>query len=319
MFKYDKKQTVFEIGGFKVGGQPGEYPTVLGSSMFYDKHKVVQDAAKGVFDKEAAEAQWNTQVMLSDMTCCGYWNQVIAETEEAMQKYIDWHLEVAPGIAFLVDSSVPAVRMFAAKYVTEIGAADLAVYNSVNASALDEEWEMIGQSDVNSAIVLAFNPVDVSVKGRIEMLTIGGTGQEKGLLQSSEEAGITRPLLDVASLALGVGAGPSIRSMVGFKGVLGLPTGGGPHNIPDAWTWLRRYRKTGHELNRPVPEVWEPCSIGANMISGIVGADYLLYGPIDLAPIIFPAMAMIDIIVQESTSELGVEPQTEETAMSKLA
>ncbi|MGB8373651.1 MAG: tetrahydromethanopterin S-methyltransferase subunit H, partial [Halobacteriota archaeon] len=267
MFRYDKKQTVFEIGGFHVGGQPGEYPSVLASSMFYDRHKVVTDHVHGAFDKDAAEAQWNTQVELSDLTGLGYWNQVIAETEEAMQKYIDWHLEIAPGIAFLVDSSVPAVRMFAAKYSDEIGAGDLAVYNSVNASALPEEWEAIKQTDVDSAIVLAFNPTDVSVKGRIEMLTIGGTGQERGLLQSSEEAGITRPLLDVASLSLGAGAGQSIRSMVGFKGVLGLPTGGGPHNIPDAWTWLRRYRKAGH------PEVWEPCSIGANMICGIVGAD----------------------------------------------
>ena len=312
MFRYDKKQTVFEIGGFHVGGQPGEYPTVLASSMFYSKHKVVLDPLKGEIDKELAETQWNTQVELSDQTSVGYWNQLIAETEEAMQKYIDWHLEIAPGIAFLVDSSVPAVRMFAAKYATEVGAGDLAVYNSVNASALPEEWEAIGQTDVNSAIVLAFNPTDVSVKGRIDMLTTGGTGQEQGLLKSSEEAGITRPLLDVASLALGVGAGQSIRSMVGFKGVLGLPTGGGPHNIPDAWTWLRRYRKDGH------PEVWEPCSIGANMICGIVGADYLLYGPIDLATIIFPATAMIDIMVQESTTELGVEPQTENTPLSKL-
>jgi len=312
MFRYDKKQTVFEIGGFHVGGQPGEYPTVLASSMFYDRHKVVIDHVNGVFDKDTAETQWNVQVELSDTTGLGYWNQLIAETEVAMQKYIDWHLEIAPGIAFLIDSSVPSVRMFGAKYADEIGAATLAVYNSVNASALPEEWEAIGQTDVNSAIVLAFNPADVSVKGRIEMLTIGGTGQEQGLLKSSEEVGITRPLLDVASLALGVGAGPSIRSMVGFKGVLGLPTGGGPHNIPDAWTWLRKYRKDGH------PEVWEPCSIGANMICGIVGADYLLYGPIDLATIIFPAMAMIDIMVEESARELGVEPQTENTPLMRL-
>ena len=312
MFRYDKKQTVFEIGGFHVGGQPGEYPTVLASSMFYDRHKVVIDHVNGVFDKDTAETQWNVQVELSDTTGLGYWNQLIAETEVAMQKYIDWHLEIAHGIAFLIDSSVPSVRMFGAKYAYEIGAGKLAVYNSVNASALPEEWEAIGQTDVNSAIVLAFNPADVSVKGRIEMLTIGGTGQEQGLLKSSEEVGITRPLLDVASLALGVGAGPSIRSMVGFKGVLGLPTGGGPHNIPDAWTWLRKYRKDGH------PEVWEPCSIGANMICGIVGADYLLYGPIDLATIIFHAMAMIDIMVEESARELGVEPQTENTPLMRL-
>ena len=116
MFRYDKKQTVFEIGGFKVGGQPGEYPTVLASSMFYDRHKAVIDHVNGVFDKDVAETQWNTQVELSDMTGLGYWNQLIAETEVAMKKYIDWHLEIAPGIAFLVDSSVPSVRMFGAKY-----------------------------------------------------------------------------------------------------------------------------------------------------------------------------------------------------------
>ena len=86
MFRYDKKQTVFEIGGFRVGGQPGEYPTVLASSMFYDRHKVVIDHVHGEFDKAAAEAQWNTQVELSDQTSVGYWNQVIAETEVAMQK-----------------------------------------------------------------------------------------------------------------------------------------------------------------------------------------------------------------------------------------
>jgi tetrahydromethanopterin S-methyltransferase subunit H len=280
--------------------------------MFYSKHKAVLDPLKGEIDKELAETQWNTQVELSDQTSVGYWNQLIAETDEAMQKYIDWHLEIAPGIAFLVDSSVPSVRMFGAKYADEIGAGKLAVYNSVNASALPEEWEAIKQTDVDSAIVLAFNPTDVSPKGRLDILTVGGTGQEQGLLTSSEDSGITRPLLDVASLSLGAGAGQSIRSVVAFKGTLGLPTGGGPHNIPDAWTWLRRYRKAGH------PEVWEPCSIGANMICGIIGADYLLYGPIDLATIIFPAMAMIDIMVQESTAELGVEAQTENTALSKL-
>src|SRR5674536_170739 len=119
MFRYDKKQTVFEIGGFHVGGQPGEYPTVLASSMFYDKHKAVIDAQKGEIDKELAEKQWNTQVELSDLTGLGYWNQLIAETEEAMKKYIDWHLNIAPGIAFLVDSSVPAVRMLSLIHISE--------------------------------------------------------------------------------------------------------------------------------------------------------------------------------------------------------
>ena len=41
MFRFDKKQEVFEFGKIKVGGQPGEYPTVLVSTMFYLKHKIV--------------------------------------------------------------------------------------------------------------------------------------------------------------------------------------------------------------------------------------------------------------------------------------
>lgn len=47
MFKFDKKQEVFEIGGVKFGGQPGEYPTVLVSTMFYARHKIVTDEDKG--------------------------------------------------------------------------------------------------------------------------------------------------------------------------------------------------------------------------------------------------------------------------------
>lgn len=40
MFKFDKKQEVFELGGVKFGGQPGENPTVLVSTMFYARHKI---------------------------------------------------------------------------------------------------------------------------------------------------------------------------------------------------------------------------------------------------------------------------------------
>ena len=29
MFRFDKEQVVFDFAGVKMGGQPGEYPTVL--------------------------------------------------------------------------------------------------------------------------------------------------------------------------------------------------------------------------------------------------------------------------------------------------
>ncbi|RJS86070.1 tetrahydromethanopterin S-methyltransferase subunit H, partial [Candidatus Bathyarchaeota archaeon] len=36
MFKFNKKQKIFEIGKVKIGGQPGELPTVLIGSLFHE-------------------------------------------------------------------------------------------------------------------------------------------------------------------------------------------------------------------------------------------------------------------------------------------
>ena len=51
-----------------MGGQPGEYPTVLIGSLFYDKHKIVSDPIKGEFDRRSAEKLIKTVEELSDKT-----------------------------------------------------------------------------------------------------------------------------------------------------------------------------------------------------------------------------------------------------------
>jgi tetrahydromethanopterin S-methyltransferase subunit H len=50
--------------------------------------------------------------------------------------------------------------------VTEVGLANRAIYNSINGSILPESIEALKNSDVDAAIVLAFNPADPSVAGR---------------------------------------------------------------------------------------------------------------------------------------------------------
>ncbi|HNT71671.1 MAG TPA: hypothetical protein PKK92_01270 [Methanothrix sp.] len=68
MFRFDKKQEVFEFGKIKVGGQPGEYPTVCIGTMFYSRHKIVTNEEKGIFDVAAAEKLWKDQEEMSDTT-----------------------------------------------------------------------------------------------------------------------------------------------------------------------------------------------------------------------------------------------------------
>jgi tetrahydromethanopterin S-methyltransferase subunit H len=108
MFKFEKEQVVHDFNGTKLGGQPGEYPTVLGASIFYNKHEIVLDDKTGKIDKETAEALWNRCQELSDITGIPHFIQIIAEYGEAFESYIDWFCGIDDKTAFLMDSSVPA-------------------------------------------------------------------------------------------------------------------------------------------------------------------------------------------------------------------
>ena len=55
MFKFNTPQKIYDIGGIKIGGQPGELPTTLIGSIFYEGQKMVEDPKKGVFDRARAE------------------------------------------------------------------------------------------------------------------------------------------------------------------------------------------------------------------------------------------------------------------------
>ena len=60
MFRFDKEQLVVDVAGMKMGGQPGEYPTVLAGTIFYGGHNIISDEKTGVFDKDAAEERIKT-------------------------------------------------------------------------------------------------------------------------------------------------------------------------------------------------------------------------------------------------------------------
>ena len=309
MFKFDKKQEVFDFGKFMVGGQPGEYPTCCIGTMFYARHKIVSDPEHGVFDKDAAEKLWNKQAEMSDITGNSCMNQIVAESNEAMQKEIDWFVGLSD-YPFLIDSSAPAVRAFGVKYATEIGVADRAIHNSINASITPEELQAVKDSDLNAAIVLAFNAMEAGTQGKMNILTKAAGGAKKGMLEYAKECGITRPLIDTAAMPLGAGSGATVRACIAVKAILGLPVGGGFHNGASAWDWMKKWKKEHKEAFAPV-------DIGSNLVAGIVGADYYLYGPIENAPMIFPAAAMVDIMKAESAKELGLKVLAENHPITK--
>lgn len=344
MFKFEKEQSVWDFNGTKIGGQPGEYPTVLASSIFYNKHEAVLDDKTGKIDKKMAEELWNRCQVLSDTVGIPHFIQILAEYPEAFESYISWFDSIDNKTAFLMDSSVPKALAHACKYVTDVGLANRAIYNSINGSITQENIDALKNSDVDSAIVLAFNPADPSVHGREKVLAEGGVaGQTKGMLQIAEECGIKRPILDTAATPLGLGSGSAYREILACKAIHGYPTGGAYHNMTVAWTWLRRWKGTSktpsllaagykdkdvllkqmsHHYLGGIEGIkqaaWSAPDIGCNMIASTLGADLIMYGPIENVEAMITAQAYTDIAVLEAMRPLGIDVKADNHPIFKL-
>ncbi|UCE09764.1 MAG: tetrahydromethanopterin S-methyltransferase subunit H [Candidatus Thorarchaeota archaeon] len=301
MFLFEKEQFVYDIAGTRVGGHPGEHPTVLAGTIFYGGHKIVKDPVRGDFDKKAAESLINSQEELSDTTGNPRMVQVFAETSEAMLKFLGFTADLSDA-PFLIDSADPLVRVSGLHYAEEVGFLDRAIYNSLNVSATKEEREALWNMQHECAIILAFNPQDPSIAGKRGVLDDGTITLERGLLALAEDLGIKKPLIDTATMAMGAGAGSSASFTFVAKTLYGHPVGAGIHNAPSSWSWLRKIRKES-------PEVFEACDIASNLITHTLGADFILYGPIENAERVFPVVAMADIFAAESLrTEFGIEP-----------
>jgi tetrahydromethanopterin S-methyltransferase subunit H len=229
--------------------------------------------------------------------------QVVAETPEAMRRYIDFTSGVSKA-PFLIDSTEVNTRIKGTQYVQEVGLADRAVYNSINVSVTEQELAAIKKTRL-PCIVLAFNPKQqASLKGRLDVLISGGGVTQKGLLDMAREC-TDKILIDVAVTAFGIGAGPSEMSTYVMKTKLGLPIGCGVHNAVSSWVWLKNYKKQ-------VPEgkdVFRICDVSSAVVHVMCGGDFVLYGPIENAPYVFPPVAMADCFIAEAVkSEVGTTP-----------
>jgi tetrahydromethanopterin S-methyltransferase subunit H len=75
--------------------------------------------------------------------------------------------------------------------------------------------------------------------------------------------------------------------------------------MASSWSWLRKFKKTMPDPNA----IYMPSDIGTNLVAQIAGSDYLLYGPIENVNQVFPAVAMVDIMLGETAKDLGIEIQ----------
>jgi len=297
LYRFAKDQSVVNVAGVKIGGQPGENPTALCGTIFYQGHGIVEDEDKGTFDEKAAEDLIDRQTALSEETGNPAVLHLYAKTPEAFVHYLDF-IEGTWSGPLILDSADPETRIWMANLVSEIGYADRCIYNSIGLGMTDREEEALAHSEIDSVILLAYNPADSSVEGTIRALEKGGAGRGAGLIDIARGLGMENLLIDPGVVPLGDGAGRSLRSTVVVKARFGLPTGSGIHNAVSSWRWLRSMEKTARYA----------CDAASAGLEILAGGDYVLYGPIERAGMVFPVAAMTDILVSEAVKDLEVWP-----------
>lgn len=288
LWNFKSEQRIYQIGGVSIGGVPGQRPVVLVGTIFYYRHKLVKDESAGAFDEAAAEALVKSQDEMSDKTGNPAMIDVVAASVPAMKKHLEFVADHTKA-PIMIDSPSAEIRAHGLSYAKEQGIFDRVIYNSINPSSKPDELKTVQSSGVNSAVFLAYNMKDFSTAGRTSCI--------KELLNKRHEFGIEKPLIDTCVLDLPT-LGQALRALFELKDELGYPVGCGAHNAVALWRGLKT--KMGEEAVKP-------CLASVNATTAAVGADFILYGPIDDAKVVFPAVAMVDAAFSQIPIEKRIQ------------
>ncbi|MEW6267596.1 MAG: tetrahydromethanopterin S-methyltransferase subunit H [Thermodesulfobacteriota bacterium] len=282
------------VGGVNMGGEPGECPTLLIGSIFYDRQKLVLDPAEGEFDEEAALALLTLQGRWSEKTGNPAGLDVIASTPQAMRRYLDFVTAHFQG-PILVDGSDAKVKVAGVEHLAAKGLVHLAVYNSLTPESREYEYQALEACGVKAAVLLPVQAQDFTVEAKFKILT----GSD-GLMSLAGRRGVEHRLVDPGVIDLpSVGLAKEVFSLVRAQDCL---VGAAPHNAIGTWGGLTEkfgqdFKLTATAVLNALPPAW--------------GADFVIYGPLTLASTVFPAVAMVNAIMAQTLLEKGRFPGPE--------
>lgn len=296
MFSFERKQTVYKIGGVKVGGPPGENCTFMIGSMFYSGHKKVlereSNRKRGKFNKSRAETLINDLEALSDKTGIPAGLDLVANYAEEAANYIDFVTSITD-MPFTTDIWNVKPKLGAAKYIAEQNLQDRHIYNSLAPWSTDIEGEIsaLRELSLKNVLLVAFNAQDPSIEGKIRIL-------EERLLPWAEQAGFKNFLVDTSLMSLPSSAFAFLAGKR-VKEKFGLPVGCAPSNGSDMVK-----RKTERIFDK---QGFIALDSAVHALGALFWQDYLLFGPVESASWLFPAVATANAILPAFNHEEGGE------------
>jgi tetrahydromethanopterin S-methyltransferase subunit H len=273
MFRYDKEQKVFNIGGIKVGGQPGENPPLLMGNMFQKGDVLLESRKERKFNKEAAAERIHEVERVSEETGVPALIALVANAADEMKAYIDFFISVTD-MPFAIDVWVQKTRLAIARYVAELGIQDRVLYNSITPWDEDNEAQVaeIKELGIKHVVIQVFDVEDKRPVGRVKSL--------KKLLPIVEKGNFETIMVDTAVMSLPTTSLSMLANHL-IKQEFGLPVGFAPSNGSYMW------RKAAGEQGRSrFPAV----DAGVHAVSALL-SDFLLVGPLTGTNRVFPAVA----------------------------
>jgi tetrahydromethanopterin S-methyltransferase subunit H len=302
----ETKQKIHQIKNLRIGGHPGELPTVLVDNIFYKGMPEVTNQKEGSFDEKPVLRWMELADTLSDKTGVPHLLDVMAMYPEAMNRYVAFVSDQTDS-PFSIDGANPETRMAALETVKHLGLEKQVVFNGITPETSREELVAIREAGVRTAIIMASNELDYSPEGRINALK---GSEEGGLLLAAEKAGIEQALIDTIVFDV-----PSIsyaaEAIKLVKKEFGLPAGCSPANATYYWKQTLE--------NSLLSDGFAASNASAHTIAQCWGADFLIYGPIKQAKNIFPACALNDaIIAYHVMKRWGIKPLVKSHPLYKM-
>jgi tetrahydromethanopterin S-methyltransferase subunit H len=296
MMRFHNRQEEFEISGVRFGGQPGRRRAVMIGSMCYPRHSIIEDRAVGRCKDNAFERLLASVSSAEGETSTPGGIMLFAETPEAMNAYLERAVDLTP-LPLFIDSPSSEVRLSGARKAAEMGIAERVVYNTLSAGTTRAELDGIQDAGITAAVLMAFNPADLELKGKIYLLEDGSGLLPSGLVDMAREVGITRPLIDTAVLSAEQNAGSSLRAITVAKAKWGLPTGCALHNAVESFPPLARLEGQDRKLYRYV-------DVASTVMPMMAGADFVMYGPIEQARRAYLVANFADEMMRQAASDL---------------
>lgn len=289
MFDYSVKQKTYEIHGVKIGGEPGEVPTVMVGSMFYNRDRNVTDASRGVFDKAKSLVEIRGAEEMTELVGLPSMIDLIAENSVAAKNYLDFVVESTEMPIFL-DVVSEKEQAMALKYAAEIGVIDRIILNSLNPHTGEGLYEAIEDSKLKSAVLLTHSTRYILNSDKSPLID--------ELVPKAESVGIENIIIDTAVLDIPT-LGITANAIDLIKDKYGYPCGCGAHNALSSWKRLKKkYTRDAQTMVKGVIDA----------IPTIIGADFVLFGPLKNASSHYPAVAMVDAAYSQLMMEKHIRP-----------